>query len=41
MSYCAGTSYCYGANAFEIVSACRVQRDDSANDPTFFVYTAR
>ena len=40
MTYCAKNSYCYWSNAFEIVSPCRVKREES-DDPTFFLYFAR
>lgn len=40
MTYCAKNSYCYWSNAFEIVSPCRVKREDS-DDPTFFRYFTR
>lgn len=41
MTYCAKNSYCYWSNAFEIVSPCRIKREEASNDPTFFLYFTR
>ena len=41
MTYCAKNSYCYWSNAFEFVTPCRIKREESTNDPTFFMYFTR
>lgn len=41
MVYCSGTSYCYWSNALQIVSPCRVKRDNDAQDENWFIYFTR
>ena len=41
MYYCAANSYCYGSNAFRIVTPCRFKLDKGSNTDEFFQYSAR
>ena len=41
MLFCAANSYCYNSNAFELVTPCRVKRDPSMSDSTFFSFFTR
>lgn len=41
MLYCAANSYCYGSNAFEINTPCRLKLDKSFNFGDFFLYFTR
>lgn len=41
MVYCSGPSYCYWSNALQLVSACRIKRDNDVNDASWFVYFTR
>lgn len=41
MVYCSGPSYCYWSNALELVSPCRIKRDNDVHDNDWFVYFTR
>ncbi len=41
MVYCTKTSYCYGSNAFEITTPCRLKLDKSVNYGDYFSYFTR
>lgn len=41
MTYCAANSYCYVANAFELITPCRIKRDIVESTDTFFSYFTR
>ena len=41
MIYCAKDSYCYSSNAFELITPCRIKRDTSMEDGTFFSFFTR
>lgn len=41
MVYCSGTSYCYWSNALQLVSPCRIKRDNDVHDESWFVYFTR
>lgn len=41
MTYCASNSYCYVSNAFEITTPCRIKRDTSVSDETYFSFFTR
>lgn len=41
MVYCSGTSYCYWSNALQLVSPCRIKRDNDVHDENWFVYFTR
>ena len=43
MFYCAANTYCYGSNAFQITTPCRLKLDKSYGGAlsAYFVYSAR
>ena len=41
MVYCAGNSYCYWSNALQLITPCRIKRDNDVHDQTWFVYFTR
>ena len=41
MFYCAASSYCYGSNAFRIMTSCRLKLDKASSGGNFFIYSAR
>ncbi len=41
MVYCTKTSYCYGSNAFELTTPCRLKLDKSVNYGDYFSYFTR
>ena len=41
MSYCGKDTYCYWSNAFEFTTPCRIKRDETMSDQTFFSYSTR
>ena len=41
LTYCGHDTYCYSSNAFELISPCRIKRDESMTDGTFFSFFTR
>lgn len=41
MLFCSANSYCYNSNAFEMVSNCRIKRDESLTDSRYFSFFTR
>lgn len=41
MVFCAHNSYCYNSNAFELVTPCRLKRDETMSDGTWFSFFTR
>jgi hypothetical protein len=41
MLFCAENSYCYNSNAFELFTACRIKRDVTMTDSTYFSFFTR
>ncbi len=41
MLYCAHESYCYNSNAFEMTTPCRIKRDDSMSNGSYYSFFTR
>jgi hypothetical protein len=41
MTFCGHNTYCYNSNAFELVTPCRIKRDESMSDANFFSFFTR
>lgn len=41
MTYCTKDSYCYVSNAFELITPCRIKRDTSVDDASFYMFFTR
>ncbi|WP_131196062.1 hypothetical protein [Lichenihabitans psoromatis] len=41
MVYCGEKTYCYWSNAFEIITPCRIKRDEEMSDGRYFSYSTR
>ena len=41
MVFCGKNTYCYNSNAFELITPCRLKRDSSMSDGTWFSFFTR
>jgi hypothetical protein len=41
MLYCGHNTYCYNSNAFELTTPCRIKRDETMSDASFFSFFTR
>jgi hypothetical protein len=41
MLFCGHNTYCYNSNAFQLITPCRIKRDESMSDSNFFSFFTR